>query len=346
MKSSLTHALCILGLSIVLPGQCAPHMGGPPGPPPPPNPPVDGPAPGTPTSSSPSAPSPAGPATPGPAGPSSPQPSNPTTQKGGPVSGPITPRGATGPRTGGRGVALTFERQHTSNERLRIDWEHPTPPQHTEGTAAAGPIPAADAMALMWDPGDERPLLVLRECMECAGTDNALLNRSLSNDRTLLLTKWFRMVRLPAHVSNPGHPLYNVFYSVHVNKGLPHFFLLAHPGAKAIVFDGAQTQTDLWKAMFEVLDQRYAKDARRAVKDWLQLLDQFDGVDGKRLALQEQLDAVRAEDGPNSPKAKKLTDSLARNAEEREELLAREAKIRDLGLLKMPQLAAASAAVK
>ncbi|MEO6594351.1 MAG: hypothetical protein ABIP94_06325, partial [Planctomycetota bacterium] len=196
MKFSLPHtiAVCMLGLSIAVPAQCPAGGYGPPGPPPPPNGPVDGPSPGTPSSSSPSAPSPAGPTTPGPGGPTS---GNPTTPKG-PVSGPITPRGAPGPTTGRRGTPLTFERQHTSKDRLRIDWEHPTPPSHTEGTAAAGPLPTDDAMGLMWDANDERPLLVLRECLECTGTDNALLSRAMTNDRTLLLAKWFRTVRLPA----------------------------------------------------------------------------------------------------------------------------------------------------
>lgn len=294
--------------------------------------------------SSPSAPQPAGPAAPSPAGPSAPAPEQPTTE------GPRTPRGPmagarTGPRTGG--MALSFERGATSKERLRIDWLHPVPPKREGHTVPSPVLPLADALAVLWEPGDNRPLLVLRECSLCKDGDEALLQRSLNNDRTLLLTKWFRTVRLPAHVAEAGHAFYNVFAGWGFkDTAWPHFFLLAHPGATPVTFTGQQTQMQLWKGMHDVLAERYVKDSAKAVKEWLTVLDSFDTIDARRRQLQEQLDEARAAEGPESSRAKKLTENLARLQTEREATLAREAKVRDLGLLPMPRTVGAAVPAK
>ncbi|MGB3967848.1 MAG: hypothetical protein WBO45_14035, partial [Planctomycetota bacterium] len=257
------------------------------------------------------------------------------------TNGPTTPRGpAGGLRGAGRtgGLPLTVERGNTSKDRLKIEWVHPVPPKRSEtGTSAQGPLPLAAALDLLWESGDNRPLLVLRECNLCKEGDEALLSRALNNDRTLLLTKWFRTVRLPAHVAESSHPFFNVFEAHGFGSTWPHFYLLAHPGAAPVTFTGQQTQMQLWKGMQEVLGLRYARDAAKAVKEWLALLDQFDVIDARRRQLQEQLNEVRATDGPQSEKAKKLTEALARNRDDRDAALARELKVRDLGLLPMPR---------
>jgi hypothetical protein len=242
----------------------------------------------------------------------------------------------TGPRTGG--MALSFERGSTSKERLRIDWLHPVPPKREGHTVPAATLPLADALAVLWESGDNRPLLVLRECNLCKDGDEALLQRSLNNDRTLLLTKWFRTVRLPAHVAEAGHAFHNVFAGYGFKEtAWPHFFLLAHPGATPVTFTGQQTQMQLWKGMHEVLGERYSKDSVKAIKEWLMVLDSYDTIDARRRQLQEQLDEARAAEGPESSRAKKLTEGLARLQTEREATLAREAKVRDLGLMPMPR---------
>ena len=249
-----------------------------------------------------------------------------------------------GPRTGG--LALSFERGDTAKNRLKVDWVHPIPPaRDLARTDAVGPLPLDEAFATLWE-HDQRPLLVLRECPGCQDGDDALLTRSLDNERTMLLTKWFRTVRLPAHAAEPSHPFYGVFASNTFPNGLPHFFLLAHPGAQAVKFTGQQTQAQLHKGMLDVLGQRYAKDATKAVKQWLSILDTFDMLDGRQRQLTEQLDAVRAAEGPQSTKAMSLTAELAKIATEREATLARESKVRDLGLLPMPSSTATVAAAK
>ena len=288
---------------------------------------------------SPSAPSPSGPESPQPAAPHGPTTSGPSSPSAptGPTTGRGMPGGGSplkGPATGPRGVMMLFERGATSKDRLKIDWEHPVPPAaSTNHTSVGGPLPLADALKILWD-GDERPLLVLRECSFCQDTDQALLTRSMNNDRTQLLTKWFRVVRLPPHVTEPTHPFHNVFagYSF---KTMPHFYLLADPSAKPVEFSGVQTQSMLWKGMYSVLEQRYRGSPTKAVKEWLSLLDELDRSDSLMLATQQQLDAARAEAGPDSDRAEKLQKRLADVKKDHADALAREARVRDLGLVAM-----------
>ena len=152
--------------------------------------------------------------------------------------------------------------------------------------------------------------MVLRECQSCQGSDSALLSRSLKNDKTMLLTKWFRTVKLPAHIGERSHPFHNVFAGYNFGKKMPHFFLLAHKDAQPVAFSGVQTQSGLWKAMYGVLEQRYAKSPKRQVKKWLMLLDRYDTLEGRRTSLKEELLAVRSTKGPDSSKAKKLRKKL------------------------------------
>lgn len=249
-----------------------------------------------------------------------------------------------GPTTGRRGLAISFERGATSKDRLRIDWRHPVPPA-PEGTGSyvESALPLAEALRVLWE-GDERPLLVLRECSFCADSDQALLSRTLNNDRTVLMTKWFRVVRLPQHVSEPRHAFHNVFAGFPF-KNEPHFYLLAHPWAQPVEFTGSPMQANLWKGMWSVLSERYSRDPNKAVKEWLSLLDQFDRLDALMKSTQEELDETRAKEGPDSARAKSLQKRLADARKENTELLAREERVRDLGLLPMPQPATPAAAV-
>lgn len=273
------------------------------------------------------------PSSPGPAGPSAPAPSGPSTKR---PRGPVT-GGIVKPTTGGRrgaGMPITLDRGPTSKRRLTVSWKHPVPPKHTKGTAAVGPLSRKEAIARLWDDDDGRPLLVLRECKACVGSDSALLSRSLKNDKTMLLTKWFRTVKLPAHIWERNHPFHNVFAGYQFGKKVPHFFFLADKDSKPVAMSGVQTQSKLWKTMYQVLDQRYAKSAKRQVKKWLLLLDRYDTIEGRRVELKEKLLAARATYGPNHKKTKKIVDTLAGLDKEWAEVEAAEEKIRDLGLLK------------
>jgi hypothetical protein len=94
--------------------------------------------------------------------------------------------------------------------------------------------------------------------------------------------------------------------------------------------------------MQSVLAERYSRDPAKAIKEWLALLDQFDRLDSQMKATQDQLDEARAADGPESSRAKGLEKRLADARKEHTEALAREERLRDLGLLSMPKKVAAA----
>ncbi len=105
-----------------------------------------------------------------------------------------------------RGTPLTLTHGFTVQALLQIEWDNAvwTPPERT-GTQAV-PLPLAPDAAIAYLAGsDQRPLLVLRECPNCRGTDLALLRTDVPNERTILLTRFFHCVRLPAEVRTPGH---------------------------------------------------------------------------------------------------------------------------------------------
>ncbi len=331
----MSAALLAATLSTGIAAQCPPGGGGGY---PPPRPRYIGPGDVTPPSEpgAPGTPSPGGPNTPGPNTPGPRTPNTPTTGPRTPTSAPAMRRGP----TTRRGTAMTFDRQATSLSRLQIDWKHPVPPPRVgETTAAAGSLPREDALTVLWEQ-DPRPLLVLRECASCKGTDEALLTTGLDNERTILLTHWFRCVRLPVHTLEAGHPFGRVFDGFDPRGSRPHMFLLSHPNAIPVAFTGRQGQSSLWEGMYEVLRTRYLRDPERGVKDWLSLLDHFDHLDSLRNELRDQLDVTRANAGPDSPKAKSLTERIAKVDADRTTALEREARIRDLMLQPMPTPAA------
>lgn len=231
---------------------------------------------------------------------------------------------------------MTFARGATAKDRLELDWRHPVPPERGPGTSAQLVLPLDEALAVLWG-DDTRPLLVLRECRKCKGTDLPLLHQAMNNERTQLLTNWFRVVRLPAHVVDGSHPFHAVFAGLDSGAQSPHFFLLAHPKAKPIGFTGTQTQQQLWRAMHEVVRERYQLDPVAALKKWQTLLDQFDVIEARQQRWCEQLRETRASQGPNSARARKLEQRLDAAEVEMEHLLGREKRVRNLVLLPFPK---------
>ena len=98
---------------------------------------------------------------------------------------------------------------------LRIQWDHPVPPKpevDPEATVAIPrrALPLEEALAVIRG-NDPRPLLVLRECVRCTGTEDALLKRMEDNERTFLMSRWFHCVKLPPAVLEPEHAFHNLF---------------------------------------------------------------------------------------------------------------------------------------
>jgi hypothetical protein len=255
------------------------------------------------------------------------------------------------PGGGGRrgGIALDMRRGKTAKKRLEIEWHHPVwkPPAPAEGEPRGGTVvvareralPKAEAYELAAG-DDRRPLLVVRECDRCRGSDHALLSRTLDNEQTVLLTHWFRCVKLPTNVMEPDHPLSALFRGVKPGERVPHLFFSDPDGQNRIDLPGDQTQSALWETMFAILERCYEGNAKQRVKEMRGLLSQFDRIDSREEDLLARLDAELDKNGPDSPKAKKLEADLEKLGKERKELLLREKELRALALRELAEPAA------
>jgi hypothetical protein len=105
----------------------------------------------------------------------------------------------------------------SAQELLEIDWKYPVFKAEAkladDGRTVAGTVqralPLERAVAYLAGE-DPRPLLVLRECLVCNGTDKALLGAEADNEKTVLLTRWFHCVKLPVDVMlKEDHPFHD-----------------------------------------------------------------------------------------------------------------------------------------
>ncbi len=248
----------------------------------------------------------------------------------------MTGPGGGGPSTGGGGIQVDMRRRETSKNLLKIDWKHPVyapdlgkvETGRTTTGAAFTALPRDKAFVEISEDGDDRPLLVLRECTKCKGSDAALLSRKLDNEKTVLMTRWFRCVKLPTDVLEKDHPFRNLFAEEHP----PHLFLCDKHGKNVIPLDGNQAQTLLWKEMSKVLKERYDRDAKKAIKEIRRLLNKFDLLDYKEDEYMARLDDELVKNGPKSSKAKKLRKQIDKVRKERDAMKKKERKLFDLKL--------------
>ena len=177
---------------------------------------------------------------------------------------------------------------------------------------------------------DPRPLLILRDCEGCKNKEGDLLQRTLVEERTLLATGWFNCIRFGHEVMEPSHPFYVLFD----HERHPHI-VMSSWDLKTFIQVHRASPKELWKAMKRVLGKDYKKSPESAMKNITKLLTEYDALDDRENALQEQLNTKR-ERGKDS-RAKILEKELAELAEEREELIADEMKLRDLGFKKIKE---------
>ncbi len=211
------------------------------------------------------------------------------------------------------------------------------PGQAPTGTVAGQverALPLEQAYELVTD-GDKRPVLILRECERCKGTDHALLSRSLDNEQTVLLAHWFRCVKLPPNVLTDKHPFYNLFARTKEGDKIPHLFFVDPDGSNKKELPGDQAQTVLWETMFSYLERCYADNAKAAIKELRQLLSQYDKLDAEEQQIHSRRAREIEKNGPDSQKGKKFDAELAKVAQERDKLVAREKELRDLALKTM-----------
>jgi hypothetical protein len=232
-----------------------------------------------------------------------------------------------------------FKRHRTAQRVLALEWDFPVykPMDEREenqgsryGWSDEGRLDRESAVyEIAGD--DKRPLLVMRECKWCKGTDDALLSTRLDNERTQLMSQWFHLVKLPPHVLETDHP----FGALFDGKSPPHLFVSRWDGSGVVELPGDQSQTDLWDAMEQVLERDYAGDHERALRDTVRLLDRYDLLDQKEHRLRTKLGEEIEEDGPGSRKVKSIQKELDKIAAERERLDRDLAPAREL-TLKVP----------
>lgn len=257
-------------------------------------------------------PAPSGPA-PGAAGPKGPVVGAPATA---PPNAPVAPETAP--------LLPPVVRGPSTRALLTLDWRYPVhaPPEVVlaEGATTAKAVRKAltyEAAFAEIAGEDPRPLLVLRECAVCNGTDDALLSRSVDNERTFLMARWFHCVKLPVDVLADDHPYRSLF----PGGRSEHMFLATRDGAQRIALEGERSRTELWSAMSSVLASDYADDPGRVLKGVQRKLDRLDAADQRLAELQSRYDQLLESEGANSAKLKKARAKLAEGRAERDALL-------------------------
>lgn len=175
---------------------------------------------------------------------------------------------------------------------------------------------------------DHRPLLVLRECLTCTGTDDALLSREGGNDKTFVFARWFRCIRLPSNVLDAQHPFHNLF----AEADPPHLYVCGYDGANLTELKGDQSLTELWGVMLKILRAEYKGNPEKRYKEILDIYDQFNLIDDREEMLRGQMYSELMKGGSKSRKFKKLRKKLDKALSDKEKLLAREKKAYELGL--------------
>jgi len=251
-----------------------------------------------------------------------------------------TPGGATGGGgpggavTPGGGSTLPVHHGKTARQILKLNWNYPVfkvkldrTTEGTVATAAESALPENEAFQYL-SGDDRRPMLVLRECKTCNGTDNALLSSAEDNARTFVMSRWFNCIKLPTQVLEANYPFHALFDEEHP----PHLFLCKWDGSEPVTLKGDQSRTELWDSMQQMLSRYYLADAKDAVAEIEKILAQYDVLDARIERIREQTEKVAEDEGLKSKKLKSLQKDLAKARADLEKLKRREAIISDLGL--------------
>lgn len=202
----------------------------------------------------------------------------------------------------------------SSRHYLKMKWDYPVyapgAGEVSDGTTSRA---ARRAMtreeAVSYIAGDDpRPLLVLRECKVCNGTDDALLKHGTDNEKTFLLSAWFHCVKLPVDVMDEDHPFHNLF-----QQDKPeHLFVCSIDGTNHNALESQTSRTELWKSMQALLKAEYRKAPRSSLKKISGLLGKLDEQDARLDILLSRQEQILEQDGPKSRKLPKLATKIAK----------------------------------
>lgn len=194
-----------------------------------------------------------------------------------------------------------------------MKWEYPVytaPAVKTEGSVAKRAKRALSREeAVRYICGDDpRPLLVLRECKVCNGTDDALLKGGAGNETTFLLARWFHCVKLPVDVMEETHPFHNMFKE----EKLEHLFICSPDGTNHSALQSETSRSELWDSMRDMLAKEYKKKASRSLKNIAKLLNDMDVADARLNQLKLTEEEILVKDGPGSRKLAKVAKKIAK----------------------------------
>ena len=225
---------------------------------------------------------------------------------------------------------------------MTLEWHYPvwkpTTPERGAGdgqtvtTEYRRKLPREEAFSLVAD-DDRRPLLVMRECNRCKGSDDALLSRTMDNEKTVLLAHYFRCVKLPVHVLEDDHPFRALFADEHP----AHLFLADPGGVNLVPLEGNQTQGDLWKSMERVIDEHYDGSVKNVLRELQKVFAQYDNVDSLEDEVRQRLNREIERRGPDSPKVAKMQKRIEELQAQRKKWIEREAEVRASIVLKEPE---------
>jgi hypothetical protein len=218
-------------------------------------------------------------------------------------------------------------RKWTSLQLLRWEWDAGVAPPHSDKKV----MPPKDAMISMAD-GDNRPLLLFRECAGCKCDDHALLDRELEGDKMILMGRWYHAIKFSDDVLAPDHPYHAVFDG----NVPPHLVVGTADGLTINELSARANQSQLWKTLGGVLRKAYKKDPDAATKAMLALLDDFDSVDTRIADLDEKLAAARREKGEDSKDVHDLEAARKAADDDRQKLLEKGKELDDLQLKAAP----------
>ena len=231
-------------------------------------------------------------------------------------------------------MIIPMTRQATSKEILAVAWDFAVAPVAKKSAHTYSPnyrrLSRSEALAVITG-DDRRPLLVLRECTSCRGSDKALFIRRLSNEKTKLLLNWFHCVKLPPAVADPGHAL-NSLFAFGIEHWYPHLFVCDADGANQVSFDGKQPQSTLQEELVKTIKRNYQEQPKPAIQAMLRCLSQFDMLDLRESELRNAIYAETASHGTESARNRKLRSSLQRILTKKGKVLARAKAVCDLKL--------------
>jgi hypothetical protein len=183
--------------------------------------------------------------------------------------------GAAGAGARGGGGA-SWARLETSSKRLKIQWD-------TYTRVLEEKLDAATALREVKG-RDPRPILLLRDCDFCVGKDDALLEKSMEDEKILLASRWFHCVRVDRGVLKESHPLNSLF----AGANPPHMVLFSSDGEDRSELQGRPSARVLWSSMKRALRKDYKKSADAAMAKWIALLSRFDALDSRKSDLTSQ----------------------------------------------------------